>query len=112
MLNCSCSTIANVGQGTQGEPASSRLDSVKAATRPGLSEPDIKADIAADEVLVDFCIILINIGTGERQARRIVSSLLDKGVVVPETTRAPLRLAFAAALASRWMPGLFPERRS
>jgi Fic family protein len=50
------------------------------------------------------------LGTGERQARRIVSSLLDKGVVVSETTRAPLRLAFPAALASRWMPGLFPER--
>jgi Fic family protein len=52
------------------------------------------------------------LGTGERQARRIVSSLLDKGVVVSETTRAPLRLAFPAALASRWMPGLFPERPS
>ncbi len=52
------------------------------------------------------------LGTGERQARRIVSSLLDKGVVVSETTRAPLRLAFPAALASRWMPGLFPDRPS
>lgn len=51
------------------------------------------------------------LGTGERQARRIVSSLLGKGVLVSETTRAPLRLAFPAALASRWMPGLFPERQ-
>ncbi len=34
-------------------------------------------------------------GTGERQARRIV---------------AALRLAFPAVLASRWMPGLFPEK--
>jgi hypothetical protein len=24
--------------------------------------------------------------------------------------RAPLRLVFPAALASRWMPGLFPEK--
>jgi hypothetical protein len=24
--------------------------------------------------------------------------------------RAPLRLAFPARLASRWMPGLFPEK--
>ena len=48
------------------------------------------------------------IGTGERQARRVVSALIDLGVVTSESTRAPLRLAFPAALASRWMPGLFP----
>jgi len=29
---------------------------------------------------------------------------------LPESTRAPLRLAFPATLAARWMPGLFPER--
>jgi Fic family protein len=50
------------------------------------------------------------IGTGDRQARRVVSALSDRGVLVSESTRAPLRLAFPAALASRWMPGLFPER--
>ena len=50
------------------------------------------------------------VGTGERQARRVVSALIDQGVVTSESTRAPLRLAFPAALASRWMPGLFPER--
>jgi hypothetical protein len=26
------------------------------------------------------------------------------------SARAPLRLAFPAALATRWMPGLFPEK--
>jgi Fic family protein len=52
------------------------------------------------------------LGTGERQARRIVSALLNRGVVVSDSTRAPLRLAFPAALASRWMPGLFPEQPS
>jgi Fic family protein len=50
------------------------------------------------------------VGTGERQARRVVSALLEHGVLMSESTRAPLRLAFPAALASRWMPGLFPER--
>ncbi len=50
------------------------------------------------------------VGTGERQARRVVSALIDQGVVTSESTRAPLRLAFPATLASRWMPGLFPER--
>jgi Fic family protein len=52
------------------------------------------------------------VGTGERQARRIVSALLEQGVLTSESTRAPLRLAFPATLASRWMPGLFPERQA
>ncbi len=50
------------------------------------------------------------VGTGARQARRIVSDLLQKGVLVSDSSRAPLRLAFPAALAPRWMPGLFPEK--
>jgi Fic family protein len=50
------------------------------------------------------------VGTGERQARRLVSSLVDKGVLTSESPRAPLHLAFPATLAGRWMPGLFPER--
>jgi Fic family protein len=45
----------------------------------------------------------------ERHGRRIASILLKKGVLTAESTRAPLRLAFPATLASRWMPGLFPE---
>jgi hypothetical protein len=50
------------------------------------------------------------VGTGERQARRIVSALVDRGVLESESPRAPLRLTFPAALAHRWMPGLFPEK--
>lgn len=50
--------------------------------------------------------------TSERSARRVVSALLDRGVLVSESTRAALLLAFPATLASRWMPGLFPERPS
>jgi len=49
-------------------------------------------------------------GTSERQARRIVSALLEKEVLTSESPRAPLRLRFPAILASRWMPGLFPEQ--
>ena len=49
------------------------------------------------------------LGTGERQARRIVSALLEKEVLLSDSPRSPLRLAFPAALAARWMPGLFPE---
>jgi len=48
--------------------------------------------------------------TSERSARRVVSALLARGVLVSKSTRAPLFLAFPASLASRWMPGLFPEK--
>jgi len=50
------------------------------------------------------------VGTGERQARRIVAALVEKGVLVSDNPRASLRFAFPAILASRWMPGLFPEK--
>jgi Fic family protein len=50
------------------------------------------------------------VGTGERQARRVVSALLHKGVLVSESSRAPVSLVFPATLASRWMPGLFPDK--
>lgn len=49
-------------------------------------------------------------GIGERQARRVASALLERGVLTAGSPRAPLRLAFPAALAARWMPGLFPEQ--
>lgn len=50
------------------------------------------------------------LGVSERHARRIVAALSEHGVIVSESTRAPLHLAFPAKLASRWMPGLFPEK--
>ncbi len=50
------------------------------------------------------------VGAGERHARRIVSALIERGVLASDSPRAPLRLIFPAALASRWMPGLFPEK--
>jgi Fic family protein len=50
------------------------------------------------------------VGRSERQARRIVSALVEKGVLVSESPRSPLRLVFPATLASRWMPGLFPDK--
>ena len=50
------------------------------------------------------------LGTGDRNARRVTSALLAYGVLTSESIRAPLRLAFPAALASRWMPGLFPDK--
>ena len=50
------------------------------------------------------------LGTTGRHARRTVSALIGVGALTAEGPRAPLRLAFPATLAGRWMPGLFPER--
>jgi Fic family protein len=50
------------------------------------------------------------LGMGDRNARRITSVLLEKGVLISESTRAPLLLNFPATLAGKWMPGLFPEK--
>ena len=49
------------------------------------------------------------LGSTDRHARRVVAALADRGVLASDGPRAPLRLAFPAALAPRWMPGLFPE---
>lgn len=48
--------------------------------------------------------------TSERTARRVTSALLERGALTSESSRAPLKLAFPAALASTWMPGLFPAK--
>jgi Fic family protein len=50
---------------------------------------------------------LLNVG--ERQASRITTALIASGAVSSDSTRAPLKLAFPASLAGRWMPGLFPD---
>ena len=50
------------------------------------------------------------LGLTARHARRIVSSLIARGVFASNGPRDPLLLAFPAALSSRWMPGLFPDR--
>lgn len=50
------------------------------------------------------------LATSERNARRVTSALLDVGVLASASTRTPLRLTFPAALAGRWMPGLFPDK--
>jgi Fic family protein len=50
------------------------------------------------------------LGATDRHARRIVSALIERGVLKSDGARAPLRLVFPAALVSRWMPGLFPEK--
>jgi Fic family protein len=50
------------------------------------------------------------LNTSVRQAQRIVADLMKANILVSEGSRAPLRIAFPATLAPRWMPGLFPEK--
>ena len=50
------------------------------------------------------------VATGERQARRVVSALVARGVLNSDGIRAPLRVVMPASLASRWLPGLFPDQ--
>ncbi|MGB0506182.1 MAG: Fic family protein [Pikeienuella sp.] len=50
------------------------------------------------------------LGTSDRTARRVTSALLEAGALSSVSTRTPLKLAFPAKYAGRWMPGLFPER--
>ena len=50
------------------------------------------------------------LGVTPRHARRITSALMEHGVLTSKSSRAPLCLAFPAALASRWTPGLFPDK--
>ena len=54
--------------------------------------------------------IVTVLGIPERTARRVTSELLQQGVLVSASSRTPVRLAFPATLASRWMPGLFPDK--
>ena len=45
---------------------------------------------------------------GERQARTVLSKLIERGVLASTSHRAAVRLAFPSALAERWFPNLYP----
>ena len=82
-------------------------EEVRAGTLPPKSGAVLEAVLFRGELpRGDVAAIL---GTMERQARRVTSVLLEHEILVSKSSRAPLRLAFPAKLASRWMPGLFPE---
>lgn len=44
----------------------------------------------------------------DRHARRVVAVLIQQGILISDTAKSPLRLAFPAALVGRWLPALFP----
>lgn len=73
-----------------------------------------KADAVLKAVLYQGQIergeVEVVLGTSDRTARRVTSALLEVGALSSASTRAPLKLAFPARYAGRWMPGLFPDR--
>lgn len=47
-------------------------------------------------------------GYEERAARMVTSALVERGMLVAASQRAPLRLGFPADVAERWFPRLYP----
>lgn len=47
--------------------------------------------------------------TSERTARRVISALVDRRLLVATSHRAPLRLGFPIDVVERWFPNLYPE---
>ncbi|WP_043739614.1 Fic family protein [Thioalkalivibrio nitratireducens] len=83
-------------------------EEIRADTLPSNSGAVLEAVLFRGELPRGDVAKLLNVG--DRQARRVTSALIDHEVLTSESTRAPLRLAFPARLAGRWMPGLFPEQ--
>jgi len=48
------------------------------------------------------------IDTSERTARRVVSALIEKRLLVSTSHKAPLRLGFPIDVVERWFPKLYP----
>jgi Fic family protein len=48
------------------------------------------------------------IDTSERTARRVISALIDKRLLVSGSHKAPLRLGFPIDVVERWFPKLYP----
>lgn len=83
-------------------------EEIRAGTLPPKSGTVLEAVLYRGELPRGEVATLL--GASDRQARRVTSALLDHDVLASDSTRAPLRLTFPATLASRWMPGMFPER--
>jgi Fic family protein len=83
-------------------------EEMRLGTLPAKSENILEAVLYRGELPRGEAAEVVN--ASDRQARRVVSALLEHGVLGSDSPRSPLRLIFPAQLASRWMPGLFPDR--
>lgn len=51
-------------------------------------------------------------GYAERMARIALSALTDKGLLISDTPKAPVRLGLPLAVIERWFPALYPAARA
>lgn len=83
-------------------------EEMRAGALPPKSDTVLKALLYQGQVKRGDVEVIL--GTSDRTARRVTSALLEAGALSSESPRAPLKLAFPAKYAGRWMPGLFPEQ--
>ena len=73
---------------------------------PPQSIPLLEAILYRGEIARGEIPTLLNVT--DRHARRLTSILIKQGILTSDSPKSPLKLAFPASLANRWMPGLFP----
>jgi len=83
-------------------------EEVEAGTLPKGSFPLLREALLAGEVPRGRAPEIT--GYGERMARNVVSSLIKKGYLKSDSTRAPLILAIPIEAVERWFPRLYPTR--
>ena len=83
-------------------------EEIRAGALPPKSDAVLKAVLYQGQI--ERGEVELILGTSDRTARRVTSALLEAGALSSASTRAPLKLAFPAKYAGRWMPGLFPEQ--
>src|SRR5690606_10449114 len=83
-------------------------EEIRADTLPPRSSAGLEAGLVRGDLMRGDVAKLLNVG--DRPVRRVISALIEREVITSESIRTPLRLAFPARLAERWMPGLFPEQ--
>jgi Fic family protein len=86
------------------------MEEIRAGTLPPKSDVVLRAVLYQGQI--ERGEVEVILGTSDRTARRVTSALLELGALSSASTRAPLRLAFPAKYAGRWMPGLFPDQEA
>lgn len=81
-------------------------EEIQRGTYPPQSIQILEAILYRGEISRGEIPVLLNVT--DRHARRLTSSLIENGILTSDSPKSSLKLAFPAALASRWMPGLFP----
>lgn len=48
-------------------------------------------------------------GYSERQARKVLTGLVNKDILISDTPKGPVRLNFPATVVNKWFPKLYPD---